>query len=178
MLALLVLQPERSWSAAEIEDATGMSRASVHRELQRAASSGVVVRDSNSRPHRFTAATSSPLFDPLFSLLERTVGVEASLGEILRSTEGVEAAAIHGSWVRGPVGPESDVDVLVVGAPDGQDLRLAIRAVQRRVGRRIDLTIADSEELRSRRLSGDGFVARLLDGPLISLIGDVHETLT
>lgn len=172
LLAILALEPRRSWSLDELVAALGAPRPSVHRELQRALTAGLIARDASRRPHRFTADTESPLYPPLRQLLELTVGVELELRRLLEAEEGVEAAVIHGSWVDGGAGPHSDVDVLVIGRPDLTHLRRAARDVGRRAGRTIDVTAFTAEEFERRRDRADGFVAKLLAGPRIALTGD------
>ena len=56
LLALLLLQPERSWTLQELAEALDAPASSVHRELGRAEHAGIVRRDSTARPHRFQAA--------------------------------------------------------------------------------------------------------------------------
>lgn len=175
LLALLILEPGKSKTAAVLEKATGLPPASVHRELKRATEAGIVVRDESARPYRYSAAVESPLFEPLAMLLDRTVGVDARLRLELEGTPGVEAAAVHGSWAAGPLRPDSDVDVLVLGSADGTELRRRFRRLGREVGRRIDLTLMDRAELRERYRAGDGFARRMLDGPLTPLVGDVRK---
>lgn len=98
LLALLILQPERSWTLAELAKALeNYPLSSVYRELRRIEAAGLLVRDISSRPHRFSGARKSPLFEPLSDLLQRTVGVEGELQKAL-DVPGVVAAAIHGSW--------------------------------------------------------------------------------
>jgi hypothetical protein len=79
LLALILLQPERFWTASELQRQLGSTAASVHRELQRALSAGVVTREAVGRTFRYQAELASPIVEPLQELLERTVGVENDL---------------------------------------------------------------------------------------------------
>lgn len=144
---------------------------SVHRELTRAVDAGIVEKDASVRPHRFQAATASPVFEPLKKLLERTIGVEIELESQLSEVDGVELALIYGSWARGALGPQSDVDLLVAGDFDYPALQTAIRFVEERTARRIDLTAFESKEFRERIERGDGFLVTVLSRPVTPLIG-------
>lgn len=174
MLSLLILQPERSWTLAELSTALKAPSSSIHRELGRAEGAGIVVRDAGSRPHRFTAAQDSPLFEPLGQLLTRTVSVEDDLREAL-DLPGVLVAAIHGSWASGKRRPDSDIDVVVIGDADLRELRRRTRSVTSRAGRRIDLTLFSPDEFRALLREGRGFARHLLEGPTTPLIGDLRE---
>lgn len=172
MLALLLLQPERSWTLGELSQTLSVPQSSVHRELARAESAGLVLRDASARPHRFRAATDSPLHEALTTLLERSVGIEDQLRTALERP-GVIAAVIHGSWVSGGRRPDSDIDVLVVGDADLRDMRRVVRPIGRLAGRTIDLTLLSIEELRRLRDERSSFARRLFESPITPLVGDL-----
>jgi predicted nucleotidyltransferase len=176
LLGLLLLQPEREWTIDQLATTLGAPPSSVVRELSRAESAGIVSRDASRRPHRLVAARTSPLFEPLHELLQRTVGVETDLRAAL-SFDGVEIAAIHGSWANPPRRPDSDIDVVVVGDTSLRDLRRRVRDAGARAGRTIDLTLFTPDELRDRHARGNGFIRRLLEKPLIPLVGDLGAAL-
>jgi predicted nucleotidyltransferase len=176
LLGLLLLQPEREWTIEELRRALDAPASSIVRELSRAEDAGIVTRDSSARPHRLVAARSSPLFDPLRELLQRTVGVEDEL-RVALSTDGVDAAAIHGSWAHPPRSPDSDIDIVVIGDASLRELRRRVRGVGARAGRAVDVTLFGADEARARRARSDGFIAGLLEEPLIDLVGDVRAVI-
>jgi predicted nucleotidyltransferase len=173
LLGLVILQPDRPWTLDELTDELSAPTSSVLRELRRLVDAGVVLRDAAQRPHLYRAATQSPAYEPLRQLIELTVGVPALLREELRHVDGVEAAAIHGSWAAGTVRPDSDLDVFVVTSGDRRAAQAAVRRVGRRVAREADasvVTLADFAELKHGR---NPFVAKILHGPRIDVVGDL-----
>lgn len=172
LLALLLLQPERVWTLHELSDDLRAPQSSVHRELGRAEDAGLVVRDNTARPHRFTAATDDPLYEPLAALLSRSVGVEQNLRTALRRPD-VTAAVIYGSWPRGTRRPDSDIDLLVIGDAPLRELRRVVRPIGKAVGRRIDVTVLSRDEFRRRADEGASYVRSVLEGPTTELIGDL-----
>lgn len=173
ILALILLNGDRPWTADEIVEFVGAPATTVHRELRRALAAGLVVRDESVRPHSYRAATGSPAYEPLKALLASTVGLELELSELLGDTPGVRAAVIHGSWVDGRVRPDSDVDVLVVGDVDLPELRRRARPIGRRAQRRIDLTAFRPDEFRRELDAGNGFLRKIVDSPVEQLVGDL-----
>jgi predicted nucleotidyltransferase len=172
LLALLLLQPERSWTLSALADSLGSPQSSVHRELRRAEDSGLVRRDAASRPHRFRAATEDSLFEPVAALLRQSVGVEEELRAAL-SRPDVTAAVIHGSWATGARRPDSDIDVLVVGAAPLRELRRIVRPIGKEAGRTIDITVVGADELRRRVKAGSAFARDIIDAPTLPLVGDL-----
>jgi predicted nucleotidyltransferase len=172
MLARLLLEPDRGWAAEELAGAIGSPRTSVFRELQRAVAAGVVERSIGVRPYGYRAAVDSPLYKPLREILEMTVGVEAEVKRLLVEAPNVESAVIHGSWADGSARMSSDLDLLVVGDVDIEQLRRDFRILGRRLGRRIDVTAFRAQELSRRIEAGDGFVSKLLGGAHRVLFGE------
>lgn len=172
LLALLLLQPERSWTLQELARALDAPASSVHRELGRAEDAGIVRRDATARPHRFQAAVDDPLHEPLATLLGRSVGVEEQLRAVLERPD-VLVATIYGSWAGGARRPDSDIDVLVVGDADLRELRRSVRSIGKAAGRTIDLTVLTADEFRRLLAERSSFARGVLDAPTTPLVGDL-----
>jgi predicted nucleotidyltransferase len=174
LLALVLLQPERSWTLQELSEAVAAPQSSVHRELARAQAAGVINRDDTARPYRFAAATDDAAYSPLADLLRRSVGVESELRAILDRPD-VDAAAIYGSWAAGTRRPDSDIDVLVVGDASLGELRRLVRPLGKATGRRIDLTLMRDEEFVRLREDRASFIRRIMERPMTVLVGDLAD---
>jgi predicted nucleotidyltransferase len=172
LLALLLLQPERTWTLQELADVLGAPQSSVHRELSRAEAAGIISRDAAARPHHFRAATDEPLYEALAALLRRSVGVEEQLRAALDRSD-VLAGVIYGSWAGGTRRPDSDIDVLVVGDTDLRELRRRVRPVGKAAGRTVDLTVLAADEFRRLLADRSSFARRVLEGPTTPLVGDL-----
>jgi len=172
LLALLLLQPERSWTLQELTETLAAPQSSVHREFGRAEGAGIIRRDAAARPHRFQAATNEPLHEPLATMLRRSVGVEEQLRTAL-AHPGVLAAVIYGSWASGTRRPDSDIDVLAVGDADLRELRRLVRPIGKTAGRTIDLTVLTADEFRTLLADRSSFARRVLKDPTTSLVGDL-----
>jgi predicted nucleotidyltransferase len=172
LLALVLLQPERSWTLQELAEALSAPQSSVHRELARAEASGVIRRDDTARPHRFSAATDDAAYHPLADLLRSTVGVEILLRTGLDRPD-VHAAVIYGSWAAGVRRADSDVDVLVVGDADLRELRRLMRPIGKQSGRTVDVTVMRDDEFRQRLTDSSSFLRSVLEAPVTSLVGDL-----
>jgi predicted nucleotidyltransferase len=172
LLALILLQPERSWTLHELAQAVGAPQSSVHRELARAQAAGIIRRDDSARPHRFAAATNDAGYASLADLLRRAVGVESELQTILDRPD-IAVAVIYGSWASGARLPDSDIDVLVIGDAPLRELRRLVRPVEKETGRRIDLTLMRSDEFR--QALGSSFARNVTESPTVPLVGDLDE---
>jgi predicted nucleotidyltransferase len=173
LLALLLPTPERRWTASELQRRLGAVQQTLNNELRRLVSSGLLEVETVGRTKLYSAATASPLYEPLRELVERTLGVEEVLRTRLAEIDGVEAAALFGSWASGKrIRPASDIDLLVIGDVDFDRVSDALREAEEIAGREIHLTLYTRDELRDKLASGSGFVKNILHGELEPLIGD------
>ncbi len=173
LLAALLLDASEPLTAQDLLDRLGATSTTLHRELGRLEQAGLIEHDRIGRTRRYRAATSSPIHEPLRELLRRTLGVEPLLRHALSGVDGVAAAAIFGSWAAGEADEGSDIDLLVVGEMDRDDLLLAVRDVEAQAHREIDVTAYRDDEFARRRDEGSGFLRTVLRGPLIELVGKV-----
>lgn len=172
VLTLILLGPEQEWSLTGLASRAGVSVSSVQREVDRAEQAGVV---SSRRlgSTRLVKAAESPLTAPLAELLLRSFGPRQVLAEELAGIEGIEAAYLFGSWAARYTGeagrPPADLDVLVIGAPDRDDLDDAAQRAERRLAREVNVTIRSVDWWRE---GTDGFHADVIRRPLVPLFSE------
>jgi hypothetical protein len=143
LLALLYLHPDRDYSLTEAAGLIDASVKTVHTEATRLIAAGLVNDSRRGNVHLIRAAIGTPISRPLTDLLAVTYGPQPVLTDLLRNAEGITHAFIYGSWAArylGEPGPvPNDVDVLVVGTIDLDDLDEIARAAQGRLGRPVDI---------------------------------------
>lgn len=176
LLQRLYLWPAKRWSFQELA-AGGPSPATVDRELGVLAGAGMIAVERVGRTRLFSAEVNSPLYKPLQQLLERTLGAEVLLRRALEATKGVEAAAIFGSWASGTVRVDSDLDLLVLGKVDHNELLEAVQPVGRAIGRELNVISYTREELAAKVAAGDAFVRAVLERPLVDVVGGLKDVI-
>ena len=154
ILALLLGDPELELSLTEIAARLSVPHPSVYREIQRAEQAGLVTSRKIGNMRLVRANTSSPYYSGLAEILTRAFGVPAVLAEALRDVSGITAAYIYGSWAARHEGktaqrPVGDIDVLILGEPDRDQLYAALSTAEQRLARPVQATIRDSTWLES-----------------------------
>jgi predicted nucleotidyltransferase len=170
-------QPEREFHLSELRRLTGLGSASLQRELNLLAESGLVRSERVGNLRRFKANPKSPVYRELIGLTRKTLGVQPVLREALLPL----APNLHAAWVYGSVAKQtdtarSDIDVMLVG----KSLRLAkvlelLVPLEAQLGRKINPTCYTPAEFKRRRAERDSFVNRVLAQPILPLMGDAHE---
>jgi DNA-binding transcriptional ArsR family regulator len=154
ILALLLGDPGLELSLTEIAARTGAPHPSVYREIQRAEQAGLVTSRKVGNTRLVRANTASSYYAGLAEVLTRAFGVPAVLVGVLRDVSGITAAYIYGSWAarhEGQAGqrPVGDIDVLVLGEPDRDQLYAALGTAEERLARPVQATIRDRTWLES-----------------------------
>jgi DNA-binding transcriptional ArsR family regulator len=154
ILALLLGDPDLELSLTEIAARVGAPHPSVHREIQRAEQTGLVTTRKVGNTRLVRANVASPYYSGLAEVLTRAFGVPAVLAEALRDVGGVVAAYVYGSWAARHAGqtgqrPVGDIDVLVLGKPDRDQLYAALSVAEERLGRPVQAAIRDSSWLEA-----------------------------
>jgi DNA-binding transcriptional ArsR family regulator len=171
LLAWLFLHPEQEFPLTELARRFGVSRATVMREADRFASAGLVADRRQGNLRFIRARTDNVVAGPLAELLAVTYGPAVVLGEVLASVPGVDEAYVYGSWAaryRGQGGDvPRDVDVLVVGDADADDLYEAARGAERRLGREVSVRRVSARAWRES--ASDPFLASVRSSPLVRL---------
>ena len=139
------------------------------REVSRAEDAGVVVsrRVGNTRLVR---ALPSPITEPLTELLLRSFGPPQVIAEEFAPVGGIDGLYIYGSWAARYAGvpgrAPADLDVLVIGRPDRDELDDAAQRACRRLGREVNVTIRSPEWWRN---GSDGFHTEVTSRPLVPI---------
>lgn len=177
VLAPLFGQPGKSFFVTQIMRLANSGRGAVQRELERLRVGGLVnVKMVGTQKH-YQANPESPLFDELCSIVRKTVGLKEPLLDAIASLPmAVQFAAVYGSVAKGTETSSSDVDLMVVS--DGlvlEELYAAIAPAEELLSRRINPTLYTPSEFDRRRESGNAFLSRVLDGPLVILAGSIDD---
>lgn len=172
LLAWLYLNPGRKESLSDLASLLGVSTPTVLRIANQLTAAGLLVEERRGRSRLLAAATSTLLYQPLTQVLALTFGPLPVLAALMHPIAGVEEAYIFGSWasryagIAGP--PPDDVDVLVVGTADVDQLHEVGRAGSERLGRDVNV----HQVSRSAWCSDhhpDPFVALVRDRPMVRL---------
>ena len=153
LLALILSDPAAEFTLAELTLRTGTPYASVHREIERAEVAGLIAVRLVGRTKLVRADMSSPYFEGLSDVLVKAFGPPRVIGSLIADIEGIDAAYIYGSWAARFVGeagdrPVGDIDLLVLGTPDRDQLYAAASSAEQRLGRAVQVTIRAADWLK------------------------------
>jgi DNA-binding transcriptional ArsR family regulator len=177
LLAWLYLHPDKSYSVTELAHRFQVSQSTVSREADRLAEASLVRVERRGNLRLLQADPANPLARPLTELLALTYGPAAILAEVIPPVAGVREAHIYGSWAARYAGepgpPPQDVDVLVVGEADEDDLADAARTAERQLGREVNIHQVSAAAWQAP--DGDPFLTSVRSRPSYPLVDDSGE---
>lgn len=172
VLALLYAHTDESFYLRQVARATGAGQGSVQRELRRLSDAGIIERVEDGRQVYYRANRQCPIFAELQGLMAKTAGLADVLRSALSPVAGkVNVAFVHGSHATGKATVSSDVDLLVVGDVDEMELHKAVSRAERQLGRSVNYTLLSQPEFAQRRRAKGSFLARVLAGAKIPIVG-------
>lgn len=171
VLAQLYLHPAREYSLTDLARSIGVSVKTVDHEVDRLAGAGPVRSRRVGNVRLLAAETEHRLARPLTDLLAASYGPVPVLTDLLAGVAGVERAFIYGSWAArhaGQAGPiPVDVDVLVVGKVDLDELDGIAREARTQVGFEVNVHRVDAEAWE--RAVQDPFLDQVRSQPVVEL---------
>ena len=170
ILGTTYLEPELRFSIPELVARTSRPQPTVAREVERLAEAGLLESELRSGRRFVWAASTSPIFDELRSILLKTIGPKTVIEERLVRLTGIDRAVIYGSWARryhGEAGPlPQDVDLLVIGSIGVDKVRAEADIATRALGRDVNVTVLTPAEWTD---ADNGFIQHVKGGPLVDL---------
>jgi len=159
-------------SLVELARLSGSATPTVHHEVERLERAGVVVSERIGNVRLVRPNVNLPYYEELRMLLLKTYGPVAVLTGMLQGVSGIERAYIFGSWARryqGEQGPlPGDIDLLVVGDPDSDDVYDVCRRAEQLLGSAVNPSILTASEWERPRT---GFVQAVKQRPRVLLLG-------
>lgn len=158
-------------SVADLAAAVGADPGNTAREVTRLERAGIVATRRVGRTKLVQANTHAPFYSPLLALVTIVLGPARVLAEELSELDGIVSAEIFGSWAaryHGEHGrPPADVDLLVVGKPDRDDLHDATQAAAQRLNRPVNPVVISPERWNT---SDDGLIRELHSRPRVRVL--------
>jgi DNA-binding transcriptional ArsR family regulator len=171
LLMWLLLHPEQEYGVTEMAGRLGVPLSTLHREVIRLDSAGLVVSRTQGRNRLIRANVDHPAATALTQLLEITFGPRAVIAEEF-AIDGAEQVVIFGSWAARYAGqagsPPNDIDVLVVGKVDRADVYDAADRANIRLGIEVNPVVRAVEQWAATE---DALVAQIQASAHVTVLG-------
>jgi uncharacterized protein len=176
VLALLYGHADTSFYVRQIARDIHASVGSVQRELEKLAKVDLIVRTSVGNQVFYRVNQLNPVFTEMKALVGKTLGIF----HILRSSleplvEQIQIAFVYGSVARREEKAQSDIDVMIIGHVELDDILACLTDAETKLGRAVNPTIYSVDEFKKRLADGNHFLHAVINGEKIFLIGTEDE---
>ena len=170
ILALIMDAPDRRMHLHGIARAVATSAGTAARELGRLEDAGLVRRTREGNQVYFEARPNQPLFGQIRDIVRQVAGAPIILRRHLSGLAGIERAVIFGSYAHGPLKFDSDVDLLIIGNPDRDDLTDRLEMASLEISRPVNEVVMSQDEFDARRIRRDRLVESIESQPTIEVL--------
>jgi predicted nucleotidyltransferase len=174
LLSRTFLEPAREYYVRELVRLTGLAPRTVHQEVEKLVRADLLSERRDGNRRYLSANERHPLFRPVREIVLKTDGLAGILHDALDGP-GVEFALVFGSIAAATPKAGSDVDLLIVGTIGLRETVRRLRSVHETLGREIVPVVWTPSEYVMRRGRKDPFLMRILEGPMIPVIGATPE---
>ncbi len=171
ILSLYFAHPERKYYLRELERILHLPVQNIRRELVSLEKNGIFKREKIGNQVYYFLDSKSPIYDEIKKIVLKTIGIERELKEALKDFKDVRAAFIFGSYAQGTEDSMSDVDLMIVGEIDEDELINKISILEKKIDREINYHIFSESEFATRKKEGEVFIKGILSKPNIFLVG-------
>ena len=176
VLGLLLLHPDEAFHVREIARLTGTVAGTLHKELSRLATAGVLFKRPQGNQLLYQANRDCPVFEELASILRKTSGLVDVLAEGLWPlADKINVALVFGSMASGKANAASDVDLLILGDVSFAEVVRCLHPLQQLLGREINPKIYTMAEWQQMLKEQQGFVREVIEKPKLFLIGGMDD---
>jgi predicted nucleotidyltransferase len=176
ILAATYGQPERWWYLSELAALMRTSPSSLQREVESLSGAGVLRKKRDGNRTYFQAESGSPIFDSLYELVNRTLGVVPALSEAISPfADKIVCAFVYGSVAHAREHALSDVDLLIVGAVGLAELAPVLRELEKKFNRECNASCYKAAEFINKVKKENHFLTELLKTEKIFIVGGENE---
>lgn len=172
VLTWFVTHPGERFHYVQLLGVLKLGHASIQKELKRLEDGGILSSKKEGNIRFYWVNQEHPLYPPLKEIVFKTTG----LADVLKDSLGplvsqIRAAFIYGSVAKNLEEARSDIDVMVIGDVDLDDLHRAISSAEQLLDREVNFSVFDEKDFKRQLASKRAFVTDVMSGPKIFLIG-------
>ena len=171
VLTLFLTHPGERFYYKNLIDRLGVPSTVLRSELKRFEAAGLLKSTREANIRFYWLNKDFMLYPELKSIVFKTIGLADPIKEALEKIGNVKAAFIYGSVAKNLEDVRSDIDLMVIGDADTDELHKAVNKAEKMLTREINYTVFDSKDWKERIKKKSSFAMDVLKSPKIFLIG-------
>ncbi|OGH30851.1 MAG: hypothetical protein A3J69_02455 [Candidatus Levybacteria bacterium RIFCSPHIGHO2_02_FULL_42_12] len=177
LLSVYLQSPFDMYHVRELVRRTQDEINAVRRELAFLEKCGILIKEARANRLYYSFSKAYPFYFDLLEIGAKTVGLGSEILKNKTKLGKIKYAMLSGRFVRRTKKGSDDVDILLVGTVVLPELALLVRLEEKRLATEINYTVMSEDEFGFRKKKHDPFIASILSGSRIMLLGDEESML-
>jgi predicted nucleotidyltransferase len=170
VLEIFFNNPEKSYHLRGIGKIIGKEPGVFQRDINKLTEEGLLDNFYQANSRFFKINKKHHLYGELKSIFFKTVGIEGVLKKELKKIRGIKEAYIYGSFAQKKEKKTSDVDVLIIGSADENDIMDLANYLEKKFGREVNYTLMTEKEFLKKKKEKNSFLQNVLNKKMIKLV--------
>lgn len=175
LLTILLTRPGKIIHVRELVRQSKEEINAVRRELLHLEKAGLLSKEPRANRLYYSVRRDYPLYFDLLELIAKTTGLGGAILKHRNKLGRIRLAMLSGKFARDIPGSAEKVDLLIVGNVVIPEVAALVREEELRRGREIFFTPMTEEEFAFRKKKKDPFIAEILTGSRVMVVGDEEE---
>jgi predicted nucleotidyltransferase len=171
ILTAIFLSPGIERNAWELAKSLSENYSAVWKELNRLEGIGILVSEQKGNAKAYRVNPTCPIEPELRSIVMKTEGVSGLLKEKLSTMENVKKAFIYGSVASGKADRYSDIDLMVIGEINLEELSSLVSEAEKELNRPVNYVIFSEQEWQDKLAKDEPFAVNVENSTKILLVG-------
>ncbi len=170
ILTLFFLNKGERFYINELAKTIKEDPSNVYKKLFQLKEEKIILDEFQGKERFFFLNKKYPLLKEYKKIVLKGLGFETTLREKLRKIKSIKAAYLFGSYAKGKLSTESDIDLLVVGDFKTIELQKALLEIQKFIGKEINSVEMSEKEFNKRKKEKDGFLTDVFSQKYIKIL--------
>jgi len=175
ILEIFFNDPEKSYYLRQLGRLIKKEPGVFQRAINRLVKDGILQSEYQANSRFFKLNKQYLLYQELKSIFLKTIGAQAVLKNTLEGVGNIKIAFIFGSFAKNKEDSLSDIDLMIVGAPDEDSLITKISPLEVKLKREINYSIFSPDDFKKGLKKKEIFLEEVIKNPKIFLIGDQND---
>ncbi len=170
VLGYFLMNPKKEHYINELAKNLEIDPGNLFRKLKELENEGILVSEKKGNQRYFSLNKEYPLLNEVRQYYRFKYGVDVLIKEKLNQVDKIKEAYIFGSYAKGNINGESDIDVLLIGDHSSLDAKRKILPLQKVLGREINIIDLSLEEFKKKKQRKDDFIENIFSGKTIKIL--------
>ncbi|PIU01988.1 hypothetical protein COT68_00300 [bacterium (Candidatus Torokbacteria) CG09_land_8_20_14_0_10_42_11] len=169
VLGYFFINPHKKHYINELANLLCVDPGNLFRKLKELEIEGVLLSEAAGNQKYFFLNKNYPLLKELRKVYEAKHGLAVIFQKKLKKLSGLKEAYIFGSYAKGDLSPQSDIDLLLIGEHSSLVAKKNILPLQKTLKREINIIDLTPAEFHKREKQKDEFLQNIFKKPIIKI---------